>query len=218
MATAGDPLRVLLGSSSKWRAALVGRALPPGGRFVLIPGGFAPDIDEKALGDRSPGADARELVQTIAQAKADALVPVLQSGRADLPTADLVITADQVIVHDGVIREKPVDEAQAKAFMQSYGTTGLPAECVTGVVVANLSTGQRCSGVDVAKQWFESIPDGVALAVIAKGDVMGCAGSFVVEEPLLAPFIGKREGEMESVEGMPIALTTRLLLEAAGEQ
>ena len=51
---------VILGSSSRWRAQLVGRALPPG--FQLVPGGMAPDIDEKALGDRSDGADAKALV------------------------------------------------------------------------------------------------------------------------------------------------------------
>jgi septum formation protein len=43
---------------------------------------------------------------------------------------------------------------------------------------------------------------------------MYCAGSFVVEDPLLQPFLGKREGELESVQGMPIALTNKLLEEA----
>lgn len=152
----------------------------------------------------------------VAQAKADALVPVLTAGGPGLPAANLVITADQVIVHAGLIREKPVDAAQAKEFMQSYGLSGLPAECVTGVVVSHLASGRRATGVDVARQFFRPIPDDVADAVIAKGDVLGCAGSFAVEEPLLAPFLAEREGEMESVEGMPIALTRRLLLEAAG--
>lgn len=55
-------MRVLLGSSSKWRAQLISRALPDG--FSLVVGGRAPEIDEKALGDRSDGADARLLVST----------------------------------------------------------------------------------------------------------------------------------------------------------
>ncbi len=67
----------------------------------------------------------------------------------------------------------------------------------------------------MAWQHWLPIPDDVASAVVAKGEVMHCAGSFMVDEPMLAPFMGHREGEMESVEGMPISLTRSLLLEAA---
>mmetsp|Transcript_23177 Transcript_23177/g.64361 ORF Transcript_23177/g.64361 Transcript_23177/m.64361 type:complete len:275 (+) Transcript_23177:85-909(+) len=204
-------IRVILGSSSKWRAQLVGRAIPDG--FVLVPGGVAPDIDEKALGDRSHGALAKELVSRIAQAKADALIPKLRA--EDPPVADVLITADQVIVFDGTVREKPVDKDQALEYLQSYGLTGHPAECVTGVVVSCVSSGKRFSGVDVAWQYFHQLPDDVANAVIAKGEVMHCAGSFMVDEPMLHPFLAERKGEVESVEGMPIALTTELLLKAA---
>ena len=149
----------------------------------------------------------------VAHAKADALLPKLQNEAP--PRAELVITADQVIGYGGEVREKPVSPAQAKEFLQSYGATGTPAECITGVVVSCVASGERFGGVDVAWQHWLPIPDDVADAVVAKGDIMGCAGSFMVDEPLLEPFQGRREGEIESVEGMPISLTRDLLLKAA---
>ncbi len=153
------------------------------------------------------------MLLAVAHAKADALLPKLQSEAP--PRAQLVITADQVIGFGGEIREKPSSPEQAKEFLQSYGASGTPAECVTAVVVSCVASGERFGGVDVAWQHWLPIPDDVADAVIAKGDVMRCAGSFMVDEPLLEPFQGERVGEMESVEGMPISLTRSLLLKAA---
>lgn len=211
------PVQVMLGSSSKFRAQLIAGALPDG--YVLTPQQFSPDIDEKAI--RRP--EARDLVLAIAHAKADRLIEMLNAQQqadssdgepAEAVDPDLFICADQVIQFRDEIREKPVDESQAKAHLQSYGNESVPAVCVSGLVVVNRRTGKRVCGVDIAIQHFERIPDSVADALIAKGDIMYCAGSFVAEDTLLQPFLGKRTGEIESVQGMPIALTRELLREA----
>uniref|UniRef100_A0A7S2SGP4 Maf-like protein n=1 Tax=Mucochytrium quahogii TaxID=96639 RepID=A0A7S2SGP4_9STRA len=202
-------MSVVLGSSSRWRASLVEKALPTG--FTLHPKQLSPDIDEKAI--RRP--DPNDLVTAIANAKTDALLKVIEEkGASD---ADYLICADQVIVFDSVVREKPIDKAQAKEHLQSYGEQNKPAVCTSGIVVTNLRTGKRYSGVDIAIQHFLKVPDQVADALIEKGDIMYCAGSFVAEDPLLEPYLGPREGEMESVQGMPVALTVSLLQQAAAE-
>ena len=54
-------------------------------------------------------------------------------------------------------------------------------------------------------------PDAVADALIARGEIMSCAGSFVVEDPDLKPYLGEREGELSSVQGLPAQLTRELL-------
>jgi predicted house-cleaning NTP pyrophosphatase (Maf/HAM1 superfamily) len=214
----GMPVSVMLGSSSKFRAQLVAGAMPDG--YILMPDRLSPDIDEKAI--RRPLA--RDLVLAIAHAKADRLTEMLDA-QANTGTSgdetvgpqldpDLFICADQVIQFRDEIREKAVDAAQAKAHLQSYGNEGVPAVCVSGLVVVNRRTGKRVCGVDVATQHFERVPDDVAEALIAKGDILYCAGSFVAEDELLAPYLGKRTGEIESVQGMPIALTRELLREA----
>ena len=70
------------------------------------------DIDEKAIRHDEP----RQLVMSLAHAKADALVQQLQAQQqdgVDSSPATYLITCDQVVVHDGQIREKPEDVAEA---------------------------------------------------------------------------------------------------------
>ena len=58
---------VMLGSSSKWRRALVAGVLPEG--FAMFDEQLSPDIDEKAIRRDDPA----EMVLAIAHAKADKL-------------------------------------------------------------------------------------------------------------------------------------------------
>jgi septum formation protein len=70
--------------------------------------------------------------------------------------------------------------------------------------------------------------------VLAKGDIMHCAGGtlgaglsesfvsysdflqigFMIDEPLFQPYLGTRLGDEDSVIGMPLKLTLRLLAQA----
>ena len=49
--------------------------------------------------------------------------------------------------------------------------------------------------------------------VIAKGDIMHCCGGFMVDEPLFLPYLSTRVGAEDSIIGMPLELTVRLLSE-----
>lgn len=101
----------------------------------------------------------------------------------------------------------------ARAYLRSYVDT--PATTVTAVVVTNCLNGAQESAVDIAEQRFMPIPDVVADEVIAKGDIMWCCGGFMIDEPLLAPYIGERVGTEDSIIGLPLEVTLRLL-RAAG--
>lgn len=202
-------LRVSLASSSKWRRALIAQILPEGFEIAQIDA-VVPAIDEKQVRREDP----TELVLAIANAKADAVQRKLVGENRN--KVDLVICCDQVIVFDEEIREKPETVEECKQHLQSYGNMGVPARCLTGMVVFCPHKPEvRVQGTEQALQYFKPIPDRVADVLIAKGDVMSCAGSFVVEDPLLQPYLGKREGDLETVQGMPKQLTRSLLLQAA---
>ena len=205
------PLVVMLASSSKWRRALISQILPEG--MVLADDPISPDIDEKAIRRDEP----EEMVKAIAHAKADKVLSILSNPASTRkgPTIDIVICADQVVCYGDQVREKPITEAQAREHLQSYGATRTPAKCITGLVVAVPAALARIEGTDVALQYFKRVPDRVADALIAKGDIMYCAGSFVVEDPLLTPYLDERVGEIESVQGTPKELTRKLLIQAA---
>ena len=69
------------------------------------------DIDEKALGDRNSAPEA--LVMDLARAKAAAI----QSKLNNVRQKSLLITCDQVVVHNGQIMEKPVSEEEVSHLL-----------------------------------------------------------------------------------------------------
>ena len=66
--------------------------------------------------------------------------------------------------------------------------------------------------MDIATQYFHHIPEEVIDSLIEQGDVLHCAGGFAIEK--MEKYLGKLEGERESIIGLPKTLTNRLLKEA----
>jgi septum formation protein len=69
----------------------------------------------------------------------------------------------------------------------------------------------RQQGVDRATVWFRRIPEKVIAQVIARGEVFAHAGGFSITDPLLEAYIEYVDGTVESVIGLPTALTRRLI-------
>lgn len=192
-------LPVVLGTSSKWRRALFAKHFSEYGSDFM-----KPDIDEKAIRMASP----KEMTVAIAKGKADALLPKVD-GR-DV----LLICMDQVVCCDGVVREKPENEEEARAFLKSY-SQGKGATCVNGVVVHNTQTNRRVTGNENATVFWKPFPDTVIDGLVAKGDIFTCAGGFVVEDPSLAAYLDKTDGAMEAIEGLPLKLLREMLKQAS---
>ncbi len=118
-------MKILLGSQSSFRRKLMAQiAAELGATFETT----TADIDEKAIRDPDPKA----LVVKLALAKADAIL-----ARGDLD-ADILITGDQVVVWQGQILEKPVDEADACRMLRGY--RGTSVEIIAAIAVRNLRT------------------------------------------------------------------------------
>jgi septum formation protein len=184
-------MHLILGSQSHGRRELLAAM---GYAFTVMPA----HIDERAIRTDDPGA----LTLALAHAKADGLLPQIHEPA-------LLITADQVIVWQGTIREKPQHTEEAWAFLRGYAEG--PAETVTAVVVTHTATGVRRQGVDRATVWFRRIPEAVIDQVIARGDIFAHAGGFSITDPLLSAYIERVDGTADSVIGLPTALTRHLL-------
>ena len=130
------------------------------------------------------------------------------------PLPALLITSDQVVVHRGVILEKPESADEARRFIRGY--SGDCARTVGAVVITQLPSGAVAAGLDTAAVFFNSIPEATVEALVGGGDVYFCAGGLMVESPLVAPHVARLEGGMDSIMGLGKELTARLLLEAAG--
>lgn len=188
-------MKIILGSASKHRRNILEKM---GYTFDVM----SADIDEKAIRHEDP----KELTMALAKAKAEAL-------RLRIKEPLLLITADQVVYWNGQIREKPEDEDEARNFLQGYAQ--YPAKAINAVVVTNTQTGKQAGGIDITTVHFRPIPEEVIEKLIREGDVFSQGGAFSVLNPLLAPFIERVEGTVESAEGLPVELTQRLMKEAA---
>ncbi|KAJ4832724.1 hypothetical protein Tsubulata_022473, partial [Turnera subulata] len=124
----------------------------------------------------------------------------------------LLITADQVVVYEGMIREKPSNDAEAREFMKDY--SGGHAATVGSVLVTNLKTGFRKGEWDRVEIYFHEIPDEVIEKLIEEGMVLRVAGGLIIEHPLVLPYVKQVVGTTDSVMGLPKALTEKLIREA----
>ncbi|XVF36101.1 hypothetical protein REPUB_Repub19eG0029300 [Reevesia pubescens] len=194
--------KIILGSSSIARRKILSEM---GYEFTLM----SADIDEKGIRKEKP----EELVMALAEAKAEAILHRLPSSdyvKEAEPT--LLITSDQVVVYEGVVREKPANEKEAREFIKGY--SGGHAATVGSVLVTNLKTGFRKGDWDRVEIYFLEIPDEVIEKLIEEGTVLHVAGGLIIEHSLIKPYVKQVVGTTDSVMGLPKALTEKLIKEA----
>ncbi|KAF5445113.1 hypothetical protein F2P56_034190 [Juglans regia] len=222
-------VQIILGSSSIARRTILAEM---GYEFTIM----TADIDEKCIRKDKP----EDLVMALAEAKADAIISKLQiinhqekdveqtiliaadTAEAILqrPIGDyikdaeptLLITCDQVVVYEGVVREKPSSKEEARQYLKDY--SGSHAATVGSVLVTNLKTGFRKGEWDRVEIYFHEIPDEIIEKLIEEGIVLNVAGGLIIEHPLILPFVKQVVGTTDSVMGLPKALTDKLLREA----
>jgi septum formation protein len=186
-------MKIILGSQSVYRKKILEEM---GVEFEVMVSG----IDEKAIRSENP----RELVTVLANAKADALL-------SQISEPAILITSDQVVVWENEIREKPEDAEQAKRFLGSYGSS--PAKTVTAVAMTNLVTGKRLTEVDIAKVYFSPFSSDEIAAIIAEEEVFRLAGGFSIDGKRRVDHVQRIEGARDSVMGLPIEVTKRMMRE-----
>nr|GMC47933.1 maf-like protein DDB_G0281937 isoform X2 [Ipomoea batatas] len=194
--------KLILGSSSVARRKIVADM---GYEFITM----SADIDEKGIRKEKP----EDLVMALAEAKADAIISKLQNGETQendaIPT--LLVSADTVVVYEGMVREKPSGKEEARQFMKDYSNGH--AATVSSVIVSNLKTGVRKGEWDKVEIYFHEIPDKAIDKLIEEGRVLYVAGGLIIEHPLVLPYVKQVVGTTDSVMGLPKALTERLIKE-----
>src|SRR3989338_441769 len=180
-------MKIILGSASKQRKKVLERW---GHTFEVM----TADIDEKA----KRFDDHKKLTMDLAKAKAEAL-------RSRIGEPTLLITADQVVLWNGKILEKPESPEQARQFLKGYAQ--YPPQPVNAVVVTNTQTGAQLGENDENTVHFRLFPDSVIEQLIVQGNIFSQAGAFSLEDPLIAPYVEGIVGTLDSVEGLPREIT-----------
>lgn len=181
---------LILASSSPSRAALLRQA---GLVFEALPA----RIDETALieGLRAEGAKPRDIADALAETK------TMKIAR-NAPSGALVIGADQLLVCEGRIFEKPRDRAEAKSHLLFL--TGKRHELI-GAVCGASGGSIIWRHVDTARLTMRQIDEAAIEDYLdSAGDaVLSTVGSYQLEG-LGAHLMSRVEGDFFSILGLPL--------------
>jgi len=193
-------MKIILGSSSAGRKLVMNELSQElGFTFEVI----SPDIDEKVIRFDNHS----DLVMAIANAKADAIVSKIKEPA-------ILICSDQVVLYNNKIREKPIDEKEAREFLQSYAN--IHPETIGAIVVVNTETGKRAGGLQTSKIHFKPLPKKIIDDHINSGLALSGAGGFSIHDPILKDYIDYIEGGFDSATGLSKDLLKKLVKETDG--
>ena len=181
---------LILGSSSPFRAALLGKLNLP---FTTV----SPDIDESPL----QGESAMALVERLAQQKAKVIAE--QHPRA------LIIGSDQVAVIGQHIIGKPRNHLNAVEQLKM--ASGKTVQFLTGLALYNAQDKTMQSLVEPFNVTFRSLTDlDIENYLIAEKPYQ-CAGSFKSEGLGICLFSQLHGNDPNSLIGLPLIQLSRLL-------
>jgi len=185
--------RLILGSTSRYRADLLRRLLPD---FEQR----APGTDEAAL----PGEAPADRALRLAIAKAEAAA----SGQSNA----LVIGSDQVAECDGTVLDKPGSAERARA--QLAACSGRTVRFHTALCLLDTRDGRKRTHVDHTSVRFRPLDGDEIARYIEREQPLDCAGSFKCEGLGISLFERIANDDPTALVGLPLIALARLLREA----
>ena len=191
-------MRIILASKSpRRRELLTSLGEKMGFKFEII----TEDVDETV----SEGIAPFDAVRILAERKGEAV-----SSRADCADA-LVISSDTLVELDGKALGKPHDRDDAIAMLRSLSGKGHFVR--TGVAVSY--GGRVVSDVASTEVVFRPLSDEDIISYVDSGEPMDKAGAYGIQGGA-GKFVREYIGDFDTVVGLSLALTERLIVEALG--
>ncbi len=188
-------MRIILASKSPRRRELLGKIVE---KFEII----TKETDENL----PKGIHPREGVEILAVRKGAAVAN-------DIEGEALIISSDTLVELDGVPLGKPADEDDALKILMSLSENTHNVH--TGVAIHY--RGRVFSGVDTSSVTFKKLSENDAREYIATGEPMDKAGAYAIQG-IGAKFVEKYEGEFDTIVGLGLKLTKKLIDEALGNE
>jgi septum formation protein len=184
--------RLVLGSTSRYRAQLLGR-------LGLV---FEP---------RAPGTDEMEIAGETAAARAMRLASA-KATDAGAGLDALVIGSDQVAELDGQLLDKP--GSLARANDQLKACAGRVVHFHTAVCVLDTQNGRRYTHLDLTRVHFRPLTATEIERYLRIELPLDCAGSFKCEGLGISLFERIENDDPTALIGLPLIALARLLREA----
>jgi septum formation protein len=184
-----SPNLALASQSPRRREMLAWLGLP----FETLDG----SVDETPLN----GEDPRGHVLRVAEAKARAV-------GARLGGNFTLISADTVVIDDGAIVGKPVDQADAVRILERL--SGREHLVDTGYIIYNLNTHNLVKGLCESRVRMRSFTSEEILDYVRSGDPLDKAGAYAIQNRDFHP-VPEFTGCMANVMGLPLCHLKREL-------
>lgn len=159
------------------------------------------DVDESV----EEGISPEDAVRILAERKGAAVASKEECRNA------LVISSDTLVECDGIALGKPIDKEDARRMLSSLSGRGHFVR--TGVSVSYL--GKVVSGVASTEVVFRDVSEFEIDSYVESGEPMDKAGAYGIQGEA-GKFVSEYRGDFDTVVGLSLALTERLILEAAG--
>lgn len=147
------------------------------------------DVDESYPADLSP----MKVPEYLSRLKS-------QAYRSELADDEVLVTADTVVVLDGKVLGKPVDEVEAKAMLRSL--SGRVHQVVTGVTLATSSRSVTFS--EVTDVEFDTLSDSEIDYYVANFKPLDKAGAYGIQEWIGYVGVKGIRGDYYNVMGLPV--------------
>ena len=158
------------------------------------------DTDESVPAGTPPD----DAVSLLAERKAAAV-----KEKYSLGDDTLIIAADTVVYHNGMILGKPKDEAEARSMLRSLA--GREHIVITGIGIVDTVSGRTLSGTEHTIVYFHPLEGDEIDAYIACGESMDKAGAYGIQGKG-SLLVRKIDGDYFNVMGLPLSKLYRLLL------
>ncbi|MCF2937305.1 Maf family protein [Paenibacillus alkaliterrae] len=190
--------QLVLASSSPRRKELVASldlSLPV---YIL-----STDTDESIEPDWTPV----QVVEQLSLRKAQAAAAMLRQQNAD---SSVIIGSDTIVVLDGDVLGKPVDDEEAKAMLKRM--QGRAHEVYTGVACVLSASGEAIVAHRMTKVQMKPLSDERIARYAATGEPRDKAGSYGIQG-LGATIVDRIDGCYFNVVGLPLSLLSDMLAE-----
>ena len=162
-----------------------------------------PDCEENIHMDLTP----KQEVMALALRKNLRAVEMLRE-QGKLPAEGVVLSADTMVVLDGVPIGKPSDREDAFRILSELN--GKKHTVCSGACICDLSSGRRLLFSEETDVHFMRYTDEDIRAYIATGEPMDKAGAYAIQGGF-APYVTHTEGPLDNVIGFPYGTIKNIL-------
>ena len=124
----------------------------------------------------------------------------------------LVLGADTIVVCDGQIYGKPINDQHAYDMLKSL--SGRSHQVITGIALVDAATGFSMIAHEKTKVYFSAIEDEEIWWYIYSGEALGKAGAYAIQGKG-ALFVERIEGCYSNIVGLPLSILNKMLKEYA---